>query len=364
MKKLIVNEEHKENLKNIAKEYLYSAQAYPRDENNEPTEEYLEYLSLMYDEEIVKIMLEFPIMPSSISIKKVAKKLDIDVDDLIAKLETHARRGFVQKLGKRYSRPSPLQIHDLPFMLQENLDREDIVEFARLSREYFDGGYYKTWETSRRGVPRTRVLTVSEKVESNHQVVPMEEVYNILEQQRELVVVPCPCRQRTEVEGLRQCKDKYPIHNCIIFGAFAQGLLEIGDPAVKKISVDEAKKLAEEAAELGLVHMSDNFSDDSHILCACCECCCGNLAGLVRFKDNPRAFARANYVSTVDEDVCIACGTCVDRCKFDAITVEEYAIISIEQCVGCGLCAVTCPEDAITMKHMEREAYPKIHRKI
>jgi hypothetical protein len=67
---LIANDKHLEYLKTIAKEYLYSAQAYPRDENNEPTGEYLEYLSLMYDEEIAKIMLEFPIMPSSISIKK------------------------------------------------------------------------------------------------------------------------------------------------------------------------------------------------------------------------------------------------------------------------------------------------------
>ena len=362
--KLIANENHLEYLKTIAKEYLYSAQAYPRDENNEPKREYLEYLSLMYDEEIAKIILEFPILPSSISIKKVAKKLGMDVNELITKLEMHVRRGFVQKLGNRYSRPSPLLIHDSPFMLQENLDREDIVEFARLSREYFDGGYYKTWETSRRGVPRTRVLTVSEKVEPNHQVVPMEEVYHILEQQTDLIVVPCPCRQRKEVEGIRQCKDKYPIENCILFGAFAKGILEIGDPAVKKITIEEAKKLAEEAAELGLVHMSDNFSDESHILCACCECCCGNLAGLVRFKDNPRAFARANYVSTVDEDMCVACGTCVDRCMFDAITIEDYAIISVEQCVGCGLCAVKCPEEAITMKRMEREVYPAIHKKI
>ena len=208
------------------------------------------------------------------------------------------------------------------------------------------------------------MLTVSEKVESNHHVVPMEEVYHILEQQTELVVTPCPCRQRKEVEGIRECKDKYPIHNCIIFGAFAKGLLEAGDPAIKKISIAEAKKLAEEAAELGLVHMSDNFSDDSHLLCACCECCCGNLAGLVRFKDNPRAFAKANYISTVDEDACIACGTCVDRCKFDAITIEDYAIISVDNCVGCGLCAVTCPEEAMTMKHIERELYPKLHKRI
>ena len=160
---MIVNEEHRANLIRLAKEYKYSAQSYPGVQEEEPKDKYLEYLSLMYDPEIVKIMLEIPIMPKTMSIKKVAKKLNMDKDELIAKLEEHVKRGFVNRIGNNYARPSPLQIHDSPFILQENLEREDIVEFSRLSREYFDEGYYKTWETSRRGIPRTRVLTVSEK---------------------------------------------------------------------------------------------------------------------------------------------------------------------------------------------------------
>jgi ferredoxin len=136
---------------------------------------------------------------------------------------------------------------------------------------------------------------------------------------------------------------------------FARFLLEMNDPAVSAISREEVKKYAREAAELGLVHMTDNNAAEAHILCACCECCCGNLAGLVRLKDNPKAIAKANYISSVDKDSCVACGTCVERCKFDAITLDEFAQIDIDMCVGCGLCAVTCPEDAMTMKHLERE---------
>jgi len=357
---MIVNEEHKANLIRLAKEYKYSMQSYPADENDEPKEAYLEYLSLMYEPEIVKLILEFPIMPKMISIKKVANTLNMDKDNLIKKLETHVKRGFIAKVGNRYARPSPLQIHDLPFILQENLDREDVIKFAQLSREYFEDGYYKTWETSRKGTPRTRVLTVSEKVEPGHQIMPMEEVYRIIDKQTDFIVVPCPCRQRKEVEGIRKCKDKYPIHNCIIFGAFAKGMLEIGDLAVKSITKEEVKRITREAAELGLVHMTDNSADDSHILCACCECCCGNLAGLIRFRDNPRAIARANYISSVDPDLCASCGTCMERCKFDAITIEDHAQVNPDKCVGCGLCAITCPEDAITMKRYERELIPSL----
>ncbi len=356
--KIIKNEEHEANLKQLAKDYLYSAQSYPHDENGEPKREYLEYLSLMYDEEIAKLMLEFPIMPKTISIKKVAKKLNMDKQDLEDKLKEHVRRGFIVKIGNHYARPSPLQIHDLPFILQANLDREDIVEFARLSRQYFEDGYYKTWETSRKGIPRTRVLTVSEKVESQRQIIPVEEVYAIIDSHEDFVVIPCPCRQRKEIEGIRACKDKYPIHNCILFGAFAKQLIELGDPAVKAATKEEIKKITQEAAELGLVHMTDNNAANTHILCACCECCCGNLAGLLRFKDNPRAIARANFISNIDVDKCIVCGTCEKRCKFGAITIEEYAIVNPEKCVGCGLCAVTCPEEAITMRRLERELIP------
>jgi len=74
--------------------------------------------------------------------------------------------------------------------------------------------------------------------------------------------------------------------------------------------------------------------------------------------DNPRAIAKANYISTVDKELCAACGTCIERCKFDAITVNERAYIKTGKCVGCGLCAVTCPNDAITMERLERELIP------
>ena len=250
---MIVNEEHKADLIRLAKEYKYSAQAYPGVEEEKPKEKYLEYLSLMYDPEIIKIVLELPVMPKTISIGRLAKKVGIDKDELADKLEEHSKRGFITKIGRSsYARPSPLQIHDMPFILQENLDRDDIKEFARLSREYFDEGYYKTWETSRKGIPRTRVLTVSEMVEPKDQIMPMEEVYEVIDHQTDFAVFPCPCRQRKEVEGIRKCKDKYPIHNCVTFGIFAKQLINMNDPAVTPISKEEVKKLAREAAELGL----------------------------------------------------------------------------------------------------------------
>ncbi len=355
---MIVNEEHRQDLIKLAKEYKFSSQSFPADEHGEPKEVYLEYLSLMYDPEIIKTVLQLPIFPKMSSIAKLAKKLTVDKSELIAKLENYAKKGFVLKIGKSYARPSPLLIYDAPFIVKENYEGTDNVKFAQLSRKFFEDDYYKTWETSRKGIPRTRVLTVSEKVDPSHEIIPIEEVYNIIDAQTDFALLPCPCRNRKEVEGIRKCKDKYPIHSCIVLGIYAQGLLEMGDPVIKSITKEEVKKMTKEAAELGLVHMTDNHAEHTNIICACCECCCGNLAGLIRFQDNPRAIAKANFISMIDEDLCTACETCVERCKFDTITIDDFAHVNPDKCVGCGLCVVTCPNEAITMKRYEREPIP------
>jgi len=355
---MIESEQHKADLIKIAEKLKFKSQSYPKDDNGVPTKNYLQYLSLMYNPEIAKIVLKLPVFPETMSIVKLSKLLNVDKNVLIAQMEEHAKRGFILKLGRQYAQPMPLFIYDMPFILRENIERDDVVKFAELSRKFYtDDKYYKTWQNSREGVPRFRVLTVSEEIESDREIIPIEEVYSVIDKWNDFAIIPCPCRQRAEVEGIRECKDKYPIHNCVLFGPYAKAVLEMGDPDIKAASKEEIKKITKSASEIGLVHCTDNRAENCSILCACCECCCGMLKGLTRL-DNPRAIANANYISTVDKDLCAACGTCKERCKFGAITVDEIAYVNTDKCVGCGLCAVTCPNDAITMERFERELIP------
>jgi len=76
----------------------------------------------------------------------------------------------------------------------------------------------------------------------------------------------------------------------------------MGDPDIKSANREEIKKLTMEASEVGLVHCTDNRAENTTILCACCECCCGMIGGLTRL-DNPRSLARANFISKVDEEM-------------------------------------------------------------
>ncbi|MHA1298714.1 MAG: hypothetical protein ACTSO9_04635 [Candidatus Helarchaeota archaeon] len=309
--------ENKEALIKIAEKLSKIQQGVPKDEKGNISETYLRYLSLMYNGEAAEIVQHLGVFPKSIRITKLAKELGKNKEELKNRLQRLSRKGFLQKLGSAYCIPTPLFIYDAPFILKANYedDKERTKELARLSRQFFEKeGYYKNWETSYKGTPRTRILTVSEKIESDKDIIPIEEVYSIIDRFDTFAVVPCPCRKRAEVEGIRKCKEKYPIHNCIMLGNTAHAVLDLNDPIVKKISKEEVKKLTREASELGLVHTTDNYSGPSSVICACCECCCGLLAGLTREGlNNPKAIAKANYIAIVDENSCTACETCIER---------------------------------------------------
>jgi ferredoxin len=369
---MIVNEQHRKDLIIIAKKMAKGRKSIPLDENGplddsgnplQPTETFLEYLSLMYDPEIAKTVKYLPVYPAKIHIAKFAKEAGINKSQLVEKLADHKKKLFVMAMGGRhYSLPDPFFVYDGPFLAKANYEGPDAKEFADLSRKFFiHDKYYKKWETSSSGIPYLRVLTVSETIEPGHEIMPPEEINNVIDRNNFFAVIPCPCRLRAGISGVRECTDKYPLENCIILGGAARFLAEEG--SAKEISKEEVRKILKHSAEVGLVLTTDNNAEFSKLICSCCECCCGMLRGLTRF-DNPRAIAKANFISTIDEELCVACGTCIDRCKFGAISVNDVAQVNPDKCVGCGLCAVTCPSNAIIMKRFEREEIPEEYLKI
>ncbi len=51
----------------------------------------------------------------------------------------------------------------------------------------------------------------------------------------------------------------------------------------------------------------------------------------------------------VDIDECVGCGTCMDECPQEPISMndDDIAVIS-DECTDCGLCADACPTAAIS----------------
>ncbi len=51
----------------------------------------------------------------------------------------------------------------------------------------------------------------------------------------------------------------------------------------------------------------------------------------------------------IDKELCNACGSCVDECAFDALSVEDVAICNEEECTECEACIDVCPTNAISL---------------
>ena len=59
---------------------------------------------------------------------------------------------------------------------------------------------------------------------------------------------------------------------------------------------------------------------------------------------------------SIDGDMCIGCGTCVEKCPVDAAHPEESRI-DRDRCVACMGCINNCPEQAVKMVFMGHDVY-------
>lgn len=139
----------------------------------------------------------------------------------------------------------------------------------------------------------------------------------------------------------------------------------------REFSVEEALARVDRAAENGLVCMSlwvqveqfvwglrnDEMSDFVEI-CFCCPCCCTALR-LVKetTPDIRKRFSPSGWTATVDHDKCIACQKCVTAkdgyCPMDSIQFrgsDGKMVVNQEMCIGCGYCKERCPTGAIKIR--------------
>jgi MinD superfamily P-loop ATPase len=55
-------------------------------------------------------------------------------------------------------------------------------------------------------------------------------------------------------------------------------------------------------------------------------------------------------LAVINGGICTSCGLCLEKCRFNAITViNESYIVEPFDCEGCGYCEIICPAEAITM---------------
>jgi electron transport complex protein RnfB len=120
------------------------------------------------------------------------------------------------------------------------------------------------------------------------------------------------------------------------------------------LSREEAMATLRRAAEAGLVHSVSNNQQGLWYICNCCACSCGILRGMADLG-MANVVVRSAFVNRVDEALCIGCGLCVERCQFDALSLEDVARVKENRCVGCGVCVLACPEGALSLVRRSAE---------
>jgi ferredoxin len=317
---------------------------------------FLKYLEILFTPEEAEVASHLSVDPKRLTAEDVAASSGRPVDEIDKALAQLVEKGVVLGFGGQYVLPvTPLLVNYHPFRDTED---EDTLKAADLYQEYYiKDGFYKFYESSAAGTPHRRAVPVDQSIAGGQQVLSHEAIDHYLDQANmgAYALRPCPCRNRTEKMGIRECKDKFPVASCLFVGMPA--MLMASQPAGRQVTREEAKKYLEESRENGLVMMADNAEEmKDGVICLCCGCCCSITRGLIKW-DNPSAFARSDFVAKVNDE-CVACGTCVDRCLFEAISIDEdtdKAEIDEDKCMGCGACTVTCPSEALFLERLERE---------
>lgn len=231
----------------------------------------------------------------------------------------------------------------MPFVVgfyEELLPRMD-EEIAQLFEEYFQEteGFI-----TGKGLSVHRVVPVQESIDFELEVFPYEKASTLIENAKAWAVRDCICRVQKKLIG-DPCD--HPLESCLVF-APVEGAFDNSD-VDRAISKEEALDILHQAEDAGLVHTTGNYKDHNSYICNCCTCSCGILRSLAEFN-NSSAIAKSDFLAVVDEELCIACGECLEYCQFNALDLEDdLCRVDPANCVGCGLCVPACPEDALVL---------------
>jgi ferredoxin len=197
------------------------------------------------------------------------------------------------------------------------------------------------------------------------QVVPLEEVDQILDLAVGIFRQPCLCRSSTIGQ------DNARFHYGLLgFPAEASEILEShysefsANPGFSSdleiLTKEEAKQHFRKLEEIGCVHGVGSYQPP--LVNSICNCTRQDCIGLgTRHRLGLNVYFKSHYVASIDFEKCKGCRDCRKQCNFGAIGYSpalEKCYIHQFECYGCGVCRVVCPNGAISL--IERETLPEL----
>ena len=279
----------------------------------------------------------------------IAKRTGMDAEKLGPLLQRMAKKGLIFSIESPGRPPVYLAQQFIVGIWEYQVNDLD-KEFAKDMEEYFPHLAKEALDL----LPQLRTIPVGRSIQADILVMPHEVAEELLKKQDKFLVAPCICRREHQLRGGGCGKLE---EACLVFGWGADYYERNG--LGRKITREEALEIIRKADEEGLVLQPSNAEEIVNI-CCCCGDCCGILLNLKR-HDAPAYAASTPFRAELDQDSCIGCETCLERCQMEAfIMKEEKAHLKPERCIGCGLCVSTCPAGALTLVRKPEEQQPNL----
>lgn len=296
----------------------------------------LRILKRLFTPEEAEIAVHLSLMPEPAEV--IAGRMEADEATLAPILLDMSHKGLIlrsEKKGKLHFMAAQFVVGIWEYHVND-LD-EGLIKDVN---EYLPH-FAKTQEQIR--TQQLRVIPISKSIGAEIKVMPYEQAEEIIKQQSKIVVAPCICRKEHQMMG-EGCNK--PMEACLIFGGPAH--YYEGNGIGRVISQQEAMDILQQGIEAGLVLQPGNAKKPVNI-CMCCGCCCQILKMLKR-SEKPANVACTSYYAVVEEERCIVCGNCEEKCQMEAITIDDVAQVDLDRCIGCGLCVPVCDVDAIRLE--------------
>ena len=195
------------------------------------------------------------------------------------------------------------------------------------------------------------LLTRRQKKSHFGQILPIEEVENIVDRVASIVRLPCICRKINTGETRRYC-----------YGVGLDMTHILKDQPdfcdFDRISKTEAKQEMQRLDENGQTHSVWTFQ--TPFIGAICNCDRDCMAYKIQYQlELAKVMWKGEHVAIIDWDRCKGCRQCQKTCYFDAIQFDRRqrkCSINLLKCYGCGTCRAVCQEEAISL--LDRPSVP------
>jgi electron transport complex protein RnfB len=310
-------------------------------------------LRRLFTPEEAEMALHLSVLPEEV--KVIALRVGLSIEETATKLEELYQKGLILKI-KRREKPDLYMALQFAIGIWEYHVNDLDLELARDVGEYIPTLLdAETWKKA----PQLRTVPVNKSIDSRLEVLPYENVEELVNSQDRFLVAPCICRKEKKLldEGCEK-----PAENCLVFGRGADLYHDRG--IGRLIDKEEVMEILKKAEDAGLVLQPSNSKDIVNI-CCCCGCCCGVLR-TVKKHPKPAEIVSSPFICAAEPDTCIGCGVCVQRCQMDALSlVDDKVVLDLDRCIGCGVCVPTCLTDSLSLvrkPESEQRPVPKTFR--